>query len=204
MLLPKFASVRGEGLIAREGHALLLLENRFSVVAMTGRDSEGALERIEAELECTRLLHAYGRAVDWQDREGLGRMFWPDAQIDLGFFKGDGAETVEFLLANAARSQRRFHATSNIVLRLDGDSALADSCCITHAVGESEGGGLGWQLFLGRYLDRLERRGGEWRIAERRFLLNGYHDGPLDEPSVLAGVPRAAALTPDHPLFRFC
>lgn len=165
--------------------------------------ADGALERICAELDCTRLLHAYGRAIDWQDRDGLASLFWPNARVDLGFFAGDGAEAVEFLLANAARSQRRFHATSNIVLRIDGASALADSCCITHAVGDSGAGDRAWQLFLGRYLDRLERRGGEWRFAERRFVLNGYHDGPLDEPMALAGVPRADAFTPDHSQFRF-
>ena len=163
----------------------------------------GALERIRAELDCTRLLHAYGRAVDWQDRDGLAGLFWPDARIDLGFFTGGGAEAIEFLLANAARSQRRFHATSNIMLRIDGASAFADSCCMTHAVGELEAGGLGWQLFIGRYIDRIERRGDQWRFAERRFLLNGYHEGALDEPSLLATVQRAAELTPDHPLFRF-
>lgn len=163
----------------------------------------GALERIVAEQECTRLLHAYGRAIDWQDREGLAILFWPDARIDLGFFAGDGAETVEFLLANAARSRRRFHATSNVALRINGDIAFADSCCITHAVGEAETGSQDWQLFMGRYLDRFARRDSEWRFAERRFLLNGYHTGSLAEPSMLAGVPRADALTPDHPLFRF-
>ena len=165
-------------------------------------EAQAALERIAAERECMRILHAYGRAIDWQDRDGLGCLFWPDAVIDLGFFRGNGPEATAFLLANAARSQRRFHATSNIVLRVDRATAMADSCCITHAVG-SEEGTPAWQLFFGRYLDRLERRGGEWRLAERRFLLNGYHAGVLDEPSPLAPVPRADALTPEHPLFRF-
>ena len=182
----------------------MLLETKITVIAMGEQDlGSGAMDRICAELACTRLLHAYGRAVDWQDRDGLANLFWPDAQVDLGFFSGSGAQAVEFLLANAARSQRRFHATSNILLQIEGAVALADSCCITHAVGDAEGGAQGWQLFLGRYLDRLERRDGEWRFAERRFLLNGYHAGPLDEPSVLGGVPRASALTADNPLFRF-
>lgn len=182
----------------------MLLESKSKVMAMGMQDNgDGALARISAELECARLLHAYGRAIDWQDREGLACLFWPDARIDLGFFKGSGAEATDFLLANAARSQRRFHATSNIVLRIEGASAFADSCCVTHAVGEIQAGVAGWQLFLGRYLDRLERRGGEWRFAERRFLLNGYHGGALDEPSPLAPVQRADDLTPEHPLFRF-
>lgn len=164
---------------------------------------EAALESLRAERDCIRLLHAYGRAIDWQDRHGLAELFWPEARIDLGFFQGDGSQAVEFLLANAARSQRRFHATSNILLRIEGASAFADSCCMTHAVGPSEAGTPGWQFFLGRYLDRLERRDREWRFIERRFVLNGYHEGSLEEPSILAEVQRADALTPDNPLFRF-
>lgn len=162
-----------------------------------------AMACLLAEADCTRLLHAYGRAVDWQDRDGLIQLFWPDANIDLGFFKGDGEAAASFLLANAALSLRRFHATSNILLKIDGDIALADSCCITHAVSDDGAGGQGWQLFYGRYLDRLERRAGEWRFAERRFLLNAHHQGTCDESPLLAGVPRADDFTPDHPLFRF-
>jgi hypothetical protein len=165
--------------------------------------SETSIAHLLAEAACTRLLHAYGRAIDWQDRDGLTRLFWDDARVDLGFFTGNGAETVDFLLANAARSQRRFHATSNIVLGIEGDVALADSCCITHAVGDDGAGGLGWQLFLGRYFDRLERRDGEWRIAERRFVLNGFDAGACKEPPELGAVDRADNFTPDHPLFRF-
>lgn len=159
---------------------------------------DGAWERFSIEMACTRLLHAYGRAIDWQDRAGLACLFWPDALVDLGFFKGNGVEAVDFLLANAAQSERRFHATSNIMLHVDGASVLADSCCTTHATGAGN-----WQLFFGRYLDRLECRDGEWRFAERRFLLNFYHQGTLDEPPPLAAVQRADGLTPDHPLFRF-
>lgn len=165
--------------------------------------SETSIAHLLAEAACTRLLHAYGRAIDWQDRHGLAGLFWADATIDLGFFRGNGAEAVDFLLANAARSLRRFHATSNIVLDVDGDVALADSCCITHAVGDDGSGGLAWQLFFGRYLDRLDRRGDEWRFAERRFVLNSFEAGACSEPSKLAAVVRADHFTPDHPSFRF-
>lgn len=164
---------------------------------------ESGMERLLAEADCTRLLHAYGRAVDWRDGDGLRQLFWPDSVIDLGFFKGNGEQAIAFLLDNAARSERRFHSTSNIVLQFEGDHALADSCCITYAVGDDGSGALAWQLFFGRYLDRLERRGAEWRFAERTFVLNGYHSGTGDEPPFLGGVARAADLDPGHPLFRF-
>jgi len=165
--------------------------------------ADNVLERILAEAECSRVLNAYGRAVDWQDRDGLAALLWPDAVIDLGFFKGNAEEAIAFLMANAARSERRFHAISNVLLQIRGEIALSDSCCITHAITDDGAGGSGWQLFLGRYLDRLERRDGEWRIAERVFVLNGYHAGANDEPPFLADVHRAEHFTPDHKLFRF-
>jgi len=31
-------------------------------------------------------------------------------------------------------------------------------------------------LIGGRYLDRLEKRGGDWRIAQRTMLYDWYHD----------------------------
>jgi len=161
------------------------------------------VDQLVAEAQCTRLLHAYGRAVDWCDKAGLAELFWPDARVDLGFFAGSGSQAVDFLLANAARSERRFHATLNIVLDINGDQALSDSCSVTHAVAAEEGGQNVWQLFYGRYLDRLERRSGEWRFAERRYLLNFHHVGTDNESPLLAAVPRAASLSPEHPLFRF-
>jgi transposase len=36
--------------------------------------SDTSIDRLLAESECTRLLHAYGRAVDWQDAEGLAAL----------------------------------------------------------------------------------------------------------------------------------
>jgi len=197
--------------IARLQPALLLLAIAVPVghssMPVADQDetemTQPLLERLEAEAACLRLLHAYGRAVDWQDETGLTELFWPDAQVDLGFFKGTGPEAVAFLMANAAASERRFHATSNAVLDIAGDQAQADSCCITHAVGADEQGLHGWQIFFGRYLDRLERRNGEWRFAERRFVLNFHHSGRDAESPLLAAVPRAARLDPQNLLFRF-
>src|SRR5271165_616628 len=134
---------------------------------------QDALQRLVDEADCRALLMRYGPAVDWKDRAALDLIFWPDAEVDLGFYKGDGAGAAAFLIQNANRSRRRCHITTSVSLRLDGDAAHAQSSALTHAVtGESEGA-LIWVLFVGRYLDRLERRGAQWRIASRRYLLHG-------------------------------
>jgi len=164
--------------------------------------AQGALQRLLDEADCRAVLMAYGRAVDWRDRAALEALFWPDARVDLGFFKGGGADAPAFLVENAGRSLRRCHMTINVNLRLEGDVARADSCAITHAVSETAEHGLLRHLFLGRYLDRLERRGGRWRIAARFYLLQGASSEPYAEDPALAPLAKADDLGPAHPLFR--
>lgn len=165
----------------------------------------GALQRLLDEADCRALLMRYGPAIDWRDRPALEQLFWPDAEVDLGVFKGSGAEAPAFLIENANQSRRRWHLTSGLSLRIDGDTAYAESYAMTHAVtdGAPDGGAeLATHLFVGRYLDRLERRSGEWRIAERRYLLHGYVNEPYADNPALAAMTKADDLSPASPLFR--
>jgi hypothetical protein len=143
----------------------------------------------------------YGPAVDWRDRATLTTMFWPDAEIDLGPFKGRGSEAPAFLIENANGSLRRCHITTSVSLSIDGDSALAESCAITHAISPGIEADQVSHLFIGRYLDRLERRGGAWRIAQRRYLLHGAVSETYLENPALAFMSKADDLSPTHPYF---
>ncbi|MBW8814327.1 MAG: nuclear transport factor 2 family protein [Caulobacterales bacterium] len=160
-----------------------------------------ALRRLLDEADCRALLMRYGPAVDWRDRASLDTIFWPDAEVDLGVFKGKGSDTPAFLMANAGQSRRRCHMTTSVSLRLEGDVAFAQCCSITHALSGAADASLMSHLFIGRYLDRLERRGGEWRIASRRYLLHGAVSEAYRESPALAGMLKADDLDPAHPLF---
>lgn len=159
------------------------------------------LQRLLDEADCRALLMRYGPAVDWRDHAALETLFWPDAEVDLGVFQGTGAETPAFLMANAGQSRRRCHITTSVSLRLEGDTAYAESCAMTHAITGPAEASLSAHLFFGRYLDRLERRGREWRIAARRYLLHGAVSEAYRENPVLAGMAKADDLSPTHPLF---
>lgn len=160
-----------------------------------------ALQRLVDEAACQGLLLNYGRAVDWRDLAALQAIFWPDAEVDLGFFKGKGADAPAFLVENAGRSLRRLHITTNARVRVDGDVAHAESCAITHAVGGNSPQDGQAHLFIGRYIDRLERRRSEWRIASRLYLLHSASTDPYAESAMLEAVSKADALGPEHPLF---
>jgi len=160
------------------------------------------LQRLSDEADCRSVLMRYGPAVDWRDREALEALFWPDADVDLGFFRGRGSEAAVFLIENAGRSLRRCHITSSVNLRVDGDRAYAESCAVTRAVSLGAEYDLVSHLFVGRYLDRLDRRGGQWRLASRLYLLQSAVSEAYVEDPALAPLSKADGLSPAHPLFR--
>jgi hypothetical protein len=164
--------------------------------------SGAALQGLLDERACRAVLARYGAAIDWQERGALETVFWPDAEIDYGFFKGSGAQLIDVLLEIAALSLRRFHAMSGERIGIDGAVAQAESYMLTQAVSRNPDGTQTSNLFFGRFLDRLERRSGEWRIARRVYLQHGAYTSPYTESRTLSGMLSADGFTPEHPLFR--
>lgn len=160
------------------------------------------LQRLADESACRDVLARYGIALDWQDRQLLESVFWPNADVDYGFCKGNVTELMTRLLNIATLSKRRFHMLGGERIRLKGAVAEAESYIITQAITEDTSNGLTSALFYGRFLDRLERREQEWRIARRVYLQHGAYSGPYEQNKFLAGMLNADGLDTEHPLFR--
>lgn len=165
-------------------------------------DGEATLQLLLDERDCRAVLARYGIAIDWQDRPGLESVFWPDAEVDYGFFKGGATPFVGVLLDIARLSLRRFHMTANEQINLRGATAQAQSCIVTQAISVAEDGSRRSSAFLGRFIDELEKRQGEWRIRRRVYLQHGAYMAAYEESSMLSGMLNADGLTPEHGLFR--
>jgi hypothetical protein len=61
------------------------------------------------------------------------------------------------------------HNICNVLIDLDGDIARCESYVIVMVRIPQEGGAIDW-MHAGRYVDRFERRNGEWRIAYRTVV----------------------------------
>jgi hypothetical protein len=147
-------------------------------------------------------LLRYCRALDWLDEPLLAQVFWPDADIDYGFFKGTGAAFVPLVIGLERTMLRRFHHLGNILIKVDGATADAESYGITHAVMAAEGGGFTHATYLGRYLDRFTQRDGAWRISARSYLLHAADSKTLpQEGAELAGLMLSSDLSPAHPMY---
>lgn len=114
------------------------------------------------------VLANHSRGVDRADANLLGSAYHPDSTVDYGFFAGDAATLVAILAGAQKAAGPTLHRTANCEIRVSGTRAVAESYVIAHA----EEGDLR-RMVLGRYLDRLECRDGDWRLSHRIYVLDG-------------------------------
>lgn len=114
----------------------------------------------------------YCRAVDRADAELLLSVYHDDAIDDHGPFVGGAVDFLEFMSDGTMNPERRplpvQHSISNAVFDVRGDQAFGELYVEVRRVDEH--GGMFIEGFA-RWVDRYERRAGEWRIAHRRVLL---------------------------------
>lgn len=132
--------------------------------------------------EIRDVMWRYARAVDRGDVDLLRTCYHPDATLDYGRNSGDGS--VEAHLETVAKLhsyvRAAHHHISNVFVELDGDFATVESYLIDTLSQAMDTSRLAadqevvHQLFA-RYLDRFERRDGEWRII-RRVVVKDLRD----------------------------
>jgi hypothetical protein len=160
-----------------------------------------ALTDLLARAAISDVLGRYCLALDWLDQPALETVFWPDAAIDYGFFKGDAAAFIPLVMDIERSALRRWHGCMAETYRIKDTQADVASYALTHAVQRLDDGTLQLNRFYGRYLDRFASRGGQWRISARTYLLHAAESSPVTGDGGLPGLPLSDDLTPSHPLY---
>ncbi len=149
---------------------------------------ETTLETLAREVDRLRALetirervHLFSRALDRLDRELLAAQFWPDAEVDYGVFhRGAVGPFLDVAMGFQGSMRDTQHLVGNVTAQVDGARATAESYVHAHHV-IAQGNDL-VQLMVGaRYLDRFERRDGEWKIAFRTEVLDWARWLPVPE-----------------------
>jgi hypothetical protein len=143
-------------------------------------DSRNQIDAIAARLrliEDRQAIHdvivRYCRGVDRGDPDLVLAAFHDDAVdnhfgVVLPFREAIGT-------LKAARSgggpstTTSMHNICNVLIEVDGDIARCESYVIVMVRIPRDGGAIDW-MHAGRYVDRFERRNGEWRIAYRTVV----------------------------------
>ena len=130
--------------------------------APTGNDAR--LEQLLDRQDILDCLVRFSRGMDRFDRELFLSAFHPDAVIAAGEFVGGPADLYDWASALHRQGQAATHHNLlNHSCDIDGDSAHTETYYLF--VGRNRDD-TNW-LAGGRYIDRLERREGQWRIALR-------------------------------------
>jgi hypothetical protein len=109
-------------------------------------------------------LTRFSRGMDRFDRETFLSAFHPDATIAAGPFVGGPEELYDWASAMHAQGQvATHHNLLNLTCEIDGDTAHTELYYLFVGRNRDE---TNW-IAGGRYIDRLERRDGTWRIALR-------------------------------------
>lgn len=107
----------------------------------------------------------YCRGVDRLDRDEMRSAYWPDAIDEHGVFVGNAWEFVDHCMVSHRKWRGTMHCIFNHHITFDdADHAQGEVYNVTYLFGHDTGDVATW---YGRYLDRYERRGDEWRIAHR-------------------------------------
>ncbi|MBO9604154.1 MAG: nuclear transport factor 2 family protein [Novosphingobium sp.] len=117
-------------------------------------------------LDC---MNRYTRGADRLDRDLLLSAYHPDATDDRGAFTGGPEARVDWLLAYLTSLDHTSHHISNFTFDIDGDVAHCESYVITTLLPKGSD-----TVTIGgaRYVDRFERRAGDWRIAHREAVMD--------------------------------
>ena len=135
------------------------------------------LDRLEAERAIADTMYAYGRGLDYGERELFLNCFTPDAYYVVDMRLG-GEATLEFRgheeLAKYYEDHTHApdawhkHVTTNPSISIDGDTATTVSYFLRVDASESDAGPA-FVLASGRYVDEFARGAdGVWRIRSRR------------------------------------
>ena len=143
-----------------------------------------ALQELVDRAAIHDVLMRYCRGVDRCDEELVRSAYHPDAVDDHGYWKGPGWDFAAFIVRDIARrSSATTHAVANELIELHGDAAAVESYVFAYLCPPG-GGAPVVNLFAGRYVDRFERREGEWRIARRTVVHDWSRQLPTADASL--------------------
>jgi len=164
------------------GNALLLAyasQKREKTEDTTMNEAE-AIDKVMSHQAIVELGCRYVRGVDRGDPETLLSAFHEDAAIVSGVFNGPVTTfSTEIGQILEQVSPRVAHTVTNHWIDIEGDAAVGESYVIAYqqTVGEAPQD----VMTGGRYIDRYERRDGQWKISHRTFVMDWTTSSPTKD-----------------------
>ncbi|HET8612925.1 MAG TPA: nuclear transport factor 2 family protein [Sphingomonas sp.] len=143
-------------------------------MSAAGRDP--AVQALLDKEAIREVLRRYCRGVDRGDMELIASVYHEDATDDHGIWKGLGKDFAVWIVDMLKDMVQCQHLIGNCTIELHGDAADCETyCCSVNDTGQE------LQIVYNRYIDRFEKRGGEWKIAHRLVVFDVSHTLPREQ-----------------------
>ena len=114
------------------------------------------------------VLMRYCRGVDRVDRDLIASSFHSDGRCEFGSLLLEGASIGDTIAKAAGGCHLTTHMVGNELAEIHGDVALSELYFLSSSiVNGTQEGERQLRMRAGRYVDRLERRDGKWKIKDR-------------------------------------
>lgn len=180
------------------------------------RDFDDAeLQEIVDRKRIYDVLTRYCRALDRCDVALMRSVYWDDARDDHGVFNGGAQEFSEFIIREIQNwFDVTMHAIMNVHMEFNGPVACTESYLfayhkvrgekrkIEEIFGSTYLSQFDWSkvdgvphvfFYGGRYVDRFEKRGREWKIAHRQVVMD-WNQNEISSAILDEGMFRTLAL----------
>lgn len=135
-------------------------------------------EELKALLDREQIRECIARLARGEDRRDAALItasYWPESTIDFGMFLGSFDKYLEFVVPGSPAIPVTQHVLGQSFIELNGNAARVETQVTSyHRV--NMGAEERDTVIGGRYLDRFEKRAGEWRIADRVMLYDWFQD----------------------------
>lgn len=162
-------------------------------------DAMGVADR----LAIAEVLAVHSRGVDRADEAALKSAYWSDATVAYGGFNGLAHEFCEILPTSIKKYARTQHSISNTCMQIEGQKAAVETYVTAYHYLSNPNGSDTEMTYLGRYLDRMEKRDATWKIIHRQVVMDWNQNAATtaiwDGPP-FAGLTQGAR-HPDDPLY---
>jgi hypothetical protein len=117
--------------------------------------------------EIGQMINEYCRGCDRMDRDRMAGAYAPDSVDDHGTSTCSGPDFADKSMVSMASVDVCSHFMGQLTIKVDGDSAGAESHFIATVRKTGSDGTATLNHLGGRYADQLERIAGRWQIKHR-------------------------------------
>jgi hypothetical protein len=145
-----------------------------------------------------RHAHAFDRC----DLDLAKSVYWPEAiEHHSGSYSGPAYPWIEETFVWLRKVRAGWKLMSNPLIRLSGTEARVESYVLAVNQIGATGGEIREAFIGGRYLDRMTKRAGEWRIIERHAFIEWHSDKEELKPGTpfFGKVPDSGDFFPNDP-----